>query len=170
MIQMLILLCGRSGVGKTSLCRVMEQEGFYVISASGVARQMYEDEYGPSPDRRELVQYGELILKTARERTFTRRLEAVVREAFSSQNVLVDGLRSPMAVRRMKRRLNATLVFVKRSSHPKDRLEDLSLEGALEKIDAKLDCIEYLCDGCIENDSSVRDMQSALLKIVGARR
>ena len=145
----------------------MNKRGFTMISASEVARRMFLLERGTRPTDRELASFGLEILRSSREAEF---VEQVIAAAQESPNVVVDGLRSNLAVERLQNEFGAIVVFVERISEA-SRSPGRGYRGEFDPdlirlvgdVDSNLQLSKEMIDVHISNDSTIRDVRDRLL-------
>ena len=103
-----IFVVGRSGSGKTTICKKLEEIGFFRISASEHLKKLYLSEFGSEPSRIQLANYGEMLLLQNRLEGFHLGLETQIgnRDA-----VCVDGLRFKASVDELSKSLQRSLLI-----------------------------------------------------------
>lgn len=163
---MIVAICGRSGVGKSSICQILAGNGFRVISASDVAREMFRSASGRNPTTLELASFGVTILESDLEGIFASRIVDIIDP---SRDTLVDGLRSNLAIRRLRDEFGAITVLITRqlsSSETDTRGGDAShlrLAEQVNSVDSKLGLSKGSADIHIVNDASISDATERLL-------
>lgn len=162
---MLIAICGQSGVGKTTICNALECEGYLVISASYIASQMYASERGRAPSRLDLAEFGTEILSSTREAEFLHRLLAELPE---SGNVVLDGLRSVLALDHLRDNYQAIIVLMvgRQAASPSGgdtgSVYAVELSRVSAEVDAHIRPGRFEFDLVVSNDGPVVDTCAAV--------
>lgn len=166
---MLLVICGRSGCGKTTVIREMQQHGYVSVSASQIAAQMFFSEHGYQPTRRDLAEFGTKILTSSREEEFMFR---VLESISSGDKVAVDGLRSVRTIRCLQVSHDAVVVLLTRSptmcqggGGSMDEV-DIELHQLAGEVDSYLDARDFRPDITVSNDGPIRDTCATIFRRV----
>ena len=87
---MIIGITGAMGSGKTSFCDILKAKGFQYLSLSDTLREIAKDR-SIEPTRENLRELGS-ALKKEQEKGYLAKL---VKAKISSDNVIIDGIRTP---------------------------------------------------------------------------
>ena len=162
---MLLVICGRSGCGKTTVAREMQRHGYVAVSASQIAAQMFVSEYGYEPTRRDLAEFGTQILTSSREEEYMFR---VLNNVLGVDKVVVEGLRSIRTVECLQVNYSAVVVLMTRSIvMPQSGVGsidevDIELHQIVSEVDSYLDTLDFRPDIIVDNDESVRETCSTI--------
>lgn len=152
---MILAVCGSSGAGKTTVSREFLRHGFSVVSASGIAAQMFLKERGFSPTKPELARYGLHILDSSLEKEFA---EHIICAVLGKMDVVVDGLRSRLALARLRSEFGAIVVLLTRPASPASTVAEPELPNSVanlyKQVDSKLGMSEEEFDLVIRNDEA----------------
>lgn len=163
---MLILICGRSGSGKTSIANELVRDGYFVVSASKIAGAMFSSEYGYSPSRKELAQFGLKILTSSKESEF---MHLVLQSIPHHEKVLIEGLRSINTIRYLQANHGAALALITRKSgfflDGKNRMSGsgLDINNYAEEVDSFLDKEDFRPNIIVRNDGLILEACVAIV-------
>lgn len=103
-----LFVVGRSGSGKTTVCKKLEEFGFSLTSASAHLKNLYLIEFRLTPSRVELADYGKMLLHEDQLKKFHLSLET---EIVSQNAVCVDGLRFKLSVEELSKVARRSLLI-----------------------------------------------------------
>lgn len=121
-----ILVLGETFAGKTSLSRMLADDGFQYVSVSNVMREMSDEQL---EGRQQLVDYGKKLMSEGQGDAL---YSALREKAFAGSPVVIDGLRPAVLVERFRAEFGKELltVFVSISrSDQKSRFDRASSKG-----------------------------------------
>lgn len=168
---MIVAICGPSGVGKSSVCGCLAARGFTTVSASGIARLMYETEFGRQPTNIELAEFGLTILSSQRESHFADLIERVLP---TTGAIAIDGLRSKLAIKRLKIKYSAIIVFIRREkskAYYKPIITESSQSDimlAASRVDAMFTKDSSLIDIIVDNNQTLDETCDLILERTNA--
>jgi dephospho-CoA kinase len=124
-----LVIAGLPGSGKTLASRFLSENGWYVVSAGNVIRNLFPSENGVC-GRKELQQFGRQYLD---EHGFKHFYDLLTYTAYANENVVFEGIRPIEVILQMKEELGAKVLFVE--CEEKKRIRRLVDRDEIEEID-----------------------------------
>jgi dephospho-CoA kinase len=168
-----VIFTGKVGSGKSFAARVLQKEGWFIVSAGNLIRKMCK-ERGIPTDRESLQLFGQNLLTRHGEQYFGRLM---LEEANGAEKIVFEGIRPIGAVQEIQRLVSTLLVYIDTSPdvrlnrlHKRDGI-DAEIFNELEKheLETLVLANKSIADLVISNNAGEDDFSYKVLGLIHER-